>query len=445
MSELLFKRLFEVNLLHDYYLVSADGGSFFEKSKVEKEAVLKNKLNHGMYSVADFFEIEPSETSKKSLSEFKLIFRKTALGFVIGVQVQEELKLGATLYKPRFKFPDTLSLTFSINPVAAHFLSMTNISMRPTLPAIYYFTNKGKTEFNETGPGPNYKTLPISVVAEKHQNGMLHEMGTLLKFGTGLREALEFTNSNNLNFWGKLKDKRYVTNADRILLPSIFNYPIKKEQNITQLQVVLEDLGANEIKTITRDSVEPLLNVLLNFEMIDETIENSVGIPTGFYKLKIKENGGPEIIYSVYLNEGLYNKSHLGIIDIRLDEFDSPFSLLDAEGYLKTRVDNTGKKIPHPVYELRFKNRRTYWRYNKEANFEAADVTVTIDDYVVFEPVTKKIISIKPKGLTRTLVPFKSGTKEKMLPHPKIPSLKVEGKRMFSEIYINKSNKLVHS
>ena len=112
MSDLLYKRLFEVNLLHDYYLVSADGSSFFEKSKATKEALLKSKLNHRMYNVTDFFEIEPSETTKKSLSEFKLIYRKTALGFVLGIQVKEELTLGATLYKPRFKFPETLTLLF---------------------------------------------------------------------------------------------------------------------------------------------------------------------------------------------------------------------------------------------------------------------------------------------------------------------------------------------
>ena len=447
MSEILYKKLFEVNLLHDYFLVSGDGGSFFEKSKVAKEALIKSKLNHSMYNVSDFIEIEPTETTQKSLSEYKLIYKKTSLGFVIGVQVREELKLGATLYKPRFTLPETLSLTFSINTVASHFLSMTNIGMRPTLPTIYYFTNKGKQEFTETGPGPNYKSLPIAEVAEKHQDGMNHEMGTLLKFGTNLREALEFTNtnSNDLNFWGKLKDKRYVTNADRTLLPPIFNYSLKKAQNITQLQVVLEDLDANVIKTITKNSAEPIENTRLNFEFVDETIELKVAIPTGFYKLKIQENGGPEIVYSVYLNENLYNKNHLGIIDIRLDELASPFSLLDAEGYIKTRIDNTGKKIPHLVYEIRFKNRRTYWRYNNEANFEATDVTAELSLHVAFDTTTKKIISKKPKGLTRTLVPFINGANEKILPHPKIPSLKVEGKRMFSEIYINKSNKLVQS
>ena len=161
---------------------------FFEKSKVAKEALIKSKLNHSMYNVSDFIEIEPTETTQKSLSEYKLIYKKTSLGFVIGVQVREELKLGATLYKPRFTLPETLSLTFSINTVASHFLSMTNIGMRPTLPTIYYFTNKGKQEFTETGPGPNYKSLPIAEVAEKHKDGMNHEMGTLLKFGTNLRE-----------------------------------------------------------------------------------------------------------------------------------------------------------------------------------------------------------------------------------------------------------------
>lgn len=447
MSDYLFKRLFEVKLLHDYYLISSDGGSYFEKSKEVKEEVIESKIKHRMYNVEDFLEIEPTEVTKKWLRDFKFIYRKTALGFLLGIQVKEEIKLGAKVYKPRFKMPNSLNLTFEIKILEAQFLSMTNINMRPFFPAIYYFTNKGKQVFNETGPGPNYKTLPISVVAGKYQNGMHYEMGNLVKWGTGLREALEFTNvnSSDLNFWGKLKDKRFVTNADRILLPTTFNYPIKVEQNITQLKVVLEDLDANEIKLIAKSNGEPLRNVPLNFAMVDETIENPVPIPSGFYRLKVQENGGPIITYSVYLNDNLYNKNKLGIIDIRLDELDSPFSLLDADGYLKTRIENTGEFKPHLVYELRFKNRKTYWRYNKEANFEASDVTIDLNPYVAFEPNTKKIISKKPKGLTRSLVPFKSGTNEKILPYPKIPALKVEGKRMYSEIYINKSNKLIHS
>ncbi|MBU2950217.1 hypothetical protein KO493_05875 [Tamlana agarivorans] len=445
MSELLYKPLFEVNLLHDYYLISSDGGSFFEKTKAEKEALIKTKLSQQTYNVTDFFGIEPTEATKKILSEYKLIYKKTTLGFLVGIEVMEELKLGAKVYKPRFELPDNLSLTFSINVVVTNFLSMTNISMRPTLPTIYYFTNKDKIEFVEAES--SYKTLPISVEAEPYQNGIRYEMGALVKFGAGLREALEFTmtSSSNLSFWGKLNDKRYVTNADRVLLPAIFNYPVKKEQNITQLQVVLEDQDGNLIKSITKSSISPLQNVHLNFEFIDETIENPVAISEGFYNLKIKENGGSEISYSVYLNESLYVKNQLGIIDVRLDVTDSPFSLLDVDGYIKTRVENTGEYTSHPVYELRFKNRKTYWRYNKDPKFQAEDVSVDLNPHVVFEPVTKKIISKKPKGLTRALVPFISGANEKILPYPKTPSLKVEGRRMFSEIYINKSNRLVDS
>ncbi|MDJ0646097.1 MAG: hypothetical protein QNJ57_08975 [Flavobacteriaceae bacterium] len=445
MSEILYKRLFEVNVLHDYYLISSDGGSFFEKPHAEKESLLKSMHYHEMYQVADFLEIEPSEIAKQRFAEYKLIFRKTALGFVVGAEVIPELHLGAQVYKPRFELPDTLSLTFTIRTLATNFLSMTNIGLRPALPANYYFTNKDKKVFNETGP--NHKSLPISATAEKRQAGMFYEMGTLLKFGNGLREALELTNANtnDLNFWENLKDRRYVTNADRILLPPIFSYPVKKEQNITQLKAVLEDTSSNVIKTITKNSATALQKVSLNFEMVDETIDDPVKIPEGIYTLKIQENGNPELSYTVYLNDSLYAKNHLGVIDIRMDETDSPFSLLDADGYLKTRTNAAGKKITHPVYEIRFKNRRTYWRYQQETDFQAGDITADLNPYLVFEPATRKIISKSPKGLTRTLVPFKSGANEKILPYPKTPSLRVDGKRIFSEIYINKSNKLVHS
>lgn len=440
MSSILFKRLFEVQVLHDYYLTATDGTSFYEKNKSEKHDTLVKKLSGNVYDVRDLFVVQPTASTNRKLGEYKLKMAMTAMGFIVGAEVTVEKQAGETVYKPIRVFGEDLVLSFSIRPSISFFGSMTNLSLRPPLPARYYFTNKDKDEFDE-GMIPNYTSLPLSKIPFSHQAGMLHEMGAIVDFAGTIREAIQETDGTNASHWETISDKRVVTNADLVLLPHKFSVPIKKEAAITQANFVLEDTAAAVIKTIARSGATVLEDVLLDFTRVDDTDVTSDVIPDGHYTLKVKLGGGPEIAYPVYLNDPLYNKDYLGAIEIRADELNSPFSLLDAGGFLKTRINALNEKIPHPVFEVRFKNRKTYWRYNQENDFSAAEVAATAA-HLQHQP--PKLVSIKPKPLTATLVPFVNGV-SLMLPHPKVPSVKVQGDKIFSEIYINQSNRLLNS
>ncbi len=445
---IIFKRLFEVQILHDYFLTTVDATptiiSFFDKSKMDKDNLIERKLENGLYDIRNLFEIEPVGDTKSILNNYKLVWAKTALGFIVGTEVIVENQAGETLYKPRFEFSNDTNLTFSIKPSVSFFNSVSNISLRPPFPSIYYFTNKDKEEFDEA-PQP-YTSLPISNKVNPHQDGLQYEMGALADFGGTIREALQYTDGNDPSHWEDITDKRFISNADRVLLPHNFNYTFKKEQNITQVEFVLEDESNTELKTISLGGIEVLERVHLNFTKVDENNENSDLIPAGRYNLKVKAGGGPEVVHSINLNSTIYDKNHFAIIDIRFDEQNSPYSLLDAGNFLKTRINALDEKITHPVFEIRFKNRRTYWRYNKDGGFSDADANNT-SDFLKREPelaiTPEKLISADPRGLTETLAPFINGT-TLMLPHP-VPSIKIEKERIFSEIFINQSNRLLNN
>lgn len=440
MSSILFKRLFEVQLLHDYFLTAADGKSFFDQKKADKAEIIEKKLKHNLYNIKKVFEITPTTESLRKMSEYKLMWSQTALGFLVGTQVKAEKNAGATLYKPCIAFSDDLVLDFSVRPLLPFFDAMTNISLRPPLPFKYYFTNKGKEEFNENMV-PNYSSLPISNKVRPHQNGMKYEMGALLDDGGTIKEALQKTDGNTAAHLIAVDDKRYVTDADRILLPHDFTIPLSIDDGITVFNAILEDETATEIKSISKSSPTALASIYLKFRVLDDSDPESDEIPDGFYTLKITAGGGPEVAYPVYLNNNLYNTEGIGVIEIRADEPDSPFSLLDAAGFLKTRISAADEKIPHPIFKIRLDNRKTYWRYVKKGDFTPAEVAATTE-HLVHQP--EKLISKKPKGLTDTLVPFINGT-TKILPHPKVPALRIEGDKIFSEIHINQSNRLLNS
>ncbi|MCX2680314.1 hypothetical protein OOZ15_10215 [Galbibacter sp. EGI 63066] len=438
MGTKVFKRLFEIQLLQDYFLTSEDGMSFFDKNEEEKNEILRTKLIFGMYDIRDMFFIKPVGNTTLKLNEYKLRLHKTPLGFIVGVEVNVENQAGETLYKPVFGLDESISLSFCVKPRLSFFKSITNVSFTPEFPAIYYFTNKDKEVFNETVV-PAYTSLPISDKVMPHQNGKKYEMGALVDFGGTIREAIQHTDEANPAHWEDIDDRRFVTEADRILLPHNFIYSFKKEANVTEFEITLEDLASTEIKKITETFTDPITSILLNFTKVDENDDESDDIADGIYNLKVKVNGGAEVIYTVYLNDDLYQKDSLGVIDIRFDELNSPFSLLDASGFLKTKIDASDQKISHPVFEVRFKNRKTYWRYNREGDFSPAEIAAT-SAYLQHQP--EKLISIKPRSLTETLIPFQNGT-SLMLPHPRMPSVKVEQDKIYSEIYINQSNRLL--
>jgi len=440
MSDIVFKRLFEVQILHDYFLTETDGSSFFGKNKAEKSAQIQEKLIHGLYDIRKYFSIRPTDKTKRRLSEYKILWFPTALGFLVGMEVSVENQAGAVFYKPKIEIDPDLRLSFSVQPKLPFFEAITSLSFQPALPSKFYFTNKDKEEFDENAV-PNYTSLSLAKKVRVHQPGSQYEMGNLVDFAGTVKEALQKTDGNTAAHWENAEDKRFITEADRLLLPRRFAYTLKKEDGITDLTAKLEDPLGNEVKTLNLSSADPLVNPVLRFEKVDDTDENSAEIAKGDYKLKITVGGTPEITYEVLLDDDLYSADGKGIVDIRADELDSPFSLLDAAGFLKTRIDAANVKTPHPVFELRFKNRRTYWRYRKEGDFSPAEITATAA-HLDHRP--ERLISKKPKALTETLVPFINGA-ALVLPHPRYPSVRVEGDKIYSEIYIHQSNRLLNN
>jgi hypothetical protein len=73
-----YKRLFEVRLLHHYWL--DEGATAFDliDDQVKKDSRLL------AYDVRPFLAVKPTQTTEHSLRAFRCLFRPTALGFVVG-------------------------------------------------------------------------------------------------------------------------------------------------------------------------------------------------------------------------------------------------------------------------------------------------------------------------------------------------------------------------
>ncbi|WP_010521957.1 hypothetical protein [Aquimarina agarivorans] len=436
-----YKKLFEVQILHDYFLMDTAGVSFFNKNKVDRERLLSNKIENNSYNVNDLFSIVPTNKTKQILERFGLIYGTTPLGFFVGTEVTIKNINNEVLYMPFLDTDKLTSLAFVIQPQLPFFKSVTNISFSTFKPAIYYFTNTNKQVFTETELTPSFKSFPLTNTPLDYQDGICYEMGALSKIEGNLKEAQLFTNNKADTDWKMIKDKRVVSDADKTLLPSIFDYTFKKVQNIKDVEFILEDKSGGVVKSIQKTSDNPITKVPINFKRVNENDVSSNTISSGFYNLKIVQNKETILNFPIHINDDLYDKNNFGVLEIHFKKENSPFSILDIQGFLKTKIDNNGEKIQHPVFEIRFKNRNTYWRYNKSEAFSPSEVSATAS---FLTQNNAKLISKDTKSLTDVLVPFMNGS-SLMLPHPKTPNIKIENDKIFSEIYISQSNRLLNS
>ncbi len=119
MGKIVFKRLAEVQILHDYFLTMADGTSFFEKNKSEKEKFLDQRINQGLYSAGSIFKIAPITAER--LRDNKILFAETASGFILGVEVDEVIDAGELRFKPVHDISKKLESIFFPGPPATLF------------------------------------------------------------------------------------------------------------------------------------------------------------------------------------------------------------------------------------------------------------------------------------------------------------------------------------
>ncbi|NJM15257.1 MAG: hypothetical protein HC896_07670 [Bacteroidales bacterium] len=118
-----YKKLFEVNLWHDYLLNKGDE-RFNDLNEADKNKILES------YNIHSYLHIEPTPDTIKKISNYHLAFRKTSYGFLIGMKVQELVDNGNTIYTPFIETGDFFSLAFAVQVKDLGFFNFTNLSQQ---------------------------------------------------------------------------------------------------------------------------------------------------------------------------------------------------------------------------------------------------------------------------------------------------------------------------
>jgi len=395
---LTYKTLFEVKLLHHYFLNKA-GDLFDNMSDADKSAVLRG------YDVREFISIEPTADCARILSRYHLIYKNTPSGLIVGTRANQS----AGKFFPAFAVEDNLRFTFKVYFTDTFFSNYTALPLAKDRSAVYYFQNR-KTNSPKKFPH-------LTQFAAAFAGGETYSSGEIVSDNAAAPTQLFIAKKISTNApphadWDNDdlvagKPLQYATRKD--LLP-VFIDSIRYNTNETSLNLTIT------IKNRSGDTITP------KFETVTEN-DKSVALvdihflPEDFYTIKLEDAGKPYTKEFSFYRLSTPNNADT-LIDIIVKSDDAAYNVTAGDCSLL-----------ESVYEFRLKIRSTVWRYLGE-KFTNLPVSGP-------HPLTKK-------GLVDVTVNNKDGISVHDMPNPNVNMVKTEHPvsdnthyDVISEIYIH--------
>lgn len=471
----IFKKLFEVRILHGYYTdnwfanLSGEPGSFFdygthtdlairEQQKREQQAfVLENK-----YNILNDLSIEPTPETARLMEGLRMRWRRLPTGFMAGLEVEKQETGGVVRFLPKTTLAPGTTWTFLLRIRNAYFYNITNHAMRPTLPGHYYFTNLAAAEGGKVFPSLSVQLPPFSAQRYWEMGEMVRSGNQAFAAGFDTKNLNDFAPVANIDDANPAADTwhDWVHNGDRRAFPKSFKYRFDAQFDasnpVTDAEFILRDTAGNEIKRITRSytaTTPAPAELLLDFRYLpiapgatDAEKLRPKNLPDASYDLLVRINGADFENRRVLLRSNLPDDhSILGIVEIAHGPTTPAFSLLNG-GFLNTTPVPGSNPLSWqgPVFEIRFMNRPTYWHYKiqKPEGLPADDLDM---GEFIFWKDRQSIEAQAPRRLSQARVPVQlsvppaGSANDVLLPNPEPPGLRFDHERKlyYSELFLS--------
>ena len=160
-----YRTLFEVNVLHGYYLNGAKYSywdtldSLADGSDAKRDELAARARRRLIYDISKDLTFIPTVATQKIMNAHKMLFRTTSTGFLVALKVKQIIENGITSYEPFIELPETFNLGIQIINHNSLFQNFTNLPFRAPTSAFYHFTNTGigKTYPALASPAPEFQ------------------------------------------------------------------------------------------------------------------------------------------------------------------------------------------------------------------------------------------------------------------------------------------------
>lgn len=450
-----YRPLFHVDIAHDYFL--SRGDVVLEAHEDADRAALT-----GVYSVDAFLELFPDDRTVSVLAGHKMIFRATAAGFTVAVQLDPSASDARPLVPPAADFRLTFVLRLTdqsfanyteLGPATTGFYRFGSDSQNRTagvnclssrVPAFDALRRYVAGEIRSQAAGPTFDLFlalrdtgpaaaPVAadwtrIPVDTFSSSTTYRTGALVLSGNRLFRALvdnAGTDLGNAADWQPVGvlGNQYATVADAVLpVSSLFNLDIS-DVALSQATVRLSRSNGTAIVKEQTFATEQ--------GALDQVQIDLRGLTPGSYRVEIRDGAGvvvPGRGFSIYLAPQARTANWFGVIDIGTGAGD--FALLNTDGTLRA-----------PRYGLRFLNRATRWRYI----FPSAQPVGTGADVAPEAGNSRILVTAATRPLTR----FGAGSRlqadsaatpavseEILLPAPEVNRIRRQNAEWYSETHL---------
>ena len=439
----IYKILFEVRVLHEYYLTKSDGQSIFNlANQDDRIEFLKDRFLQDDRSINSELSFNLPDSLKKVFDNYHLRLLPVYSGCKVAIEVKRQTLVDGTIvYTPKVPLPADLNILLLLTKINDSPDGYSNTKLRKASNGAYYLSNENI---------PGIKTFPsLSNPISAFDAAVVYEQGEPALFGPNdVREF--YVDKDGNDQWLNIAGTGFVNENDRILFPPSLFYTFRATDNVTEADVVLKDKDGIPV-VITRDqygTTKSLLQIKSNSPLqkirLDFSRSDAVSLPASaisenlVYSLEITDNNGiTRKTPVIFFNEGFVQQNNWAVINIKPAVTNAAFNLLDTSGFLVTRQMPDTSIVPPPIFEIRVNSRLSYWRYihdkRKKLKNDHLDFLFEQGD---------NLVSLLPRPLTYSFTLFKKPDNSlHYLPHPKpFDMVRMENDKIYADIIVPESD-----
>jgi len=431
---MIYKTLFEVKFLHEFFLVNESGNSVFDVANAtDRETFLTSMFTSDHENIGRDISFDFPDEFKQTYRGYYLKLFTTYTGFKVAIQVNKVVMPDNSIqYQPFVSLPDDLNIFIIATKNNSLIDVYSNARISRSVPALYFFSNDNISDAKV------FPFITSNISTEK--TGYAYEQG-----------ELAIDSSNNLQEYyydqaGALQTnaitnqvKSFVNENDRMLLPLIFDYTFA-DTTIKNATFNLKDTSGNSITSISINQSTPIVKTTLDFTDKKDQLK----MPAVF-SLQVSGDNNFSETKNIVFSNSFYDTSSWAIINIKTKVTNADFNLLTDEGYLKWESTlPTGVTEFPAVFLIPVKSRFSHFRYVNDTDEELQLIT-DLDEYLFKEEkilITQLPVSLSDYFYKVKNVPANSDPVAlKYLPNPVSYALQKDAmKRIYMDVIVPQSD-----
>ncbi|MEO9146855.1 MAG: hypothetical protein ABI237_14995 [Ginsengibacter sp.] len=408
---LIYKILFEVKLIHEYFFTDKNGDTIFaQANQSDRMALLLDEFGGDRKSINDDVDFEFPENLLTLYKNYHLKIIPGFSGCKVAIRVNKKTLTDNTLvYEPFETLPDNFDINILVLKKNNLIEGYSNSILRRPINSQYFFTNESSIS-PKTFP---FLTNDISVL----DSGKIYQQGELASYASN--DIREFYNDGTTGQWLPVAGDSFANENDQLLVPVKFYYSFDEGINITDATFELRDKNSNIIKSITIHNSDFIQKSLLDFSDKTDLISmpESFAYPDIIFSLIVSGSNGFAKTHSLIFDDSFYSRENWGIINIRPKVINSGFNLFDSDGYLIKRRSPANVWTEAPIFEIPVKSRFAFWRF-RNVNGKELKLDPSLTDYLFKDDIN--LLSIQPNSISNSYykLPKQGSTDTKYFPGP---------------------------